>query len=337
MAVHSAQPPPVPDSPKVWASLITNMSYLPGLLTLHHTLSKTSSAYPFVAIITASLPAAAVAALHSRRIPTVTVEPLLPSHAGNYANDPRFRDTWTKLTAFGLDQFERIVLLDSDMLITKNLDELMDLELDAPPRHHGFDGGPGVDGETAQLQVKNETTGRRVLAASPACTCNPAHKKHYPADWVPANCAYTSQHATPDLAQTRGPERAPLGVLNSGLLVVNPSKFYLSQITTALEDPATADMAFPDQDLLADLYRDRWVVLPYIYNALKTLRWKGVHDTIWRQDEVKVVHYIWSPKPWSERNEDGAWAPSDESHAWWHEANEARHAEEKRLGLYDGH
>lgn len=48
------------------------------------------------------------------------------------------------------------------MLVLQNMDELMELELDAPE----------VAGK-----------GQRVFAAGHACVCNPLKKKHYPADW----------------------------------------------------------------------------------------------------------------------------------------------------------
>ncbi len=55
-----------------------------------------------------------------------------------------------------------MVLLDSDMLVLKNMDELMDLELDAK-----------------ELQGNGE----RVFAAAHACVCNPLKRGHYPHNW----------------------------------------------------------------------------------------------------------------------------------------------------------
>lgn len=58
--------------------------------------------------------------------------------------------------------YERIVLLDADMLVVENMDELMELELDEP---------------------KYQGNGNRVFAATYTCLCNPLNKAHYPRDW----------------------------------------------------------------------------------------------------------------------------------------------------------
>ena len=114
---------------------------------------------------------------------------------------------------------------------------------------------------------------------------------------------------------------------------MNPSKAVYDLILDRLtHDPSIENYEFADQSLLSDLFSGRWVALPYIYNALKTLRWKDVHATIWRDDRVKNVHYILAPKPWDERREDGA----DATHEWWHKVNEERLASEKKDGINDG-
>jgi hypothetical protein len=138
------------------------MAYLPGLLTLAHSLGASASAYPLVALYTDTFPAAGLAALDARGILHRKVAYLLPALPHDYSNDPRFYDCWSKLTPFSLTEFERVVQLDSDMLVLRNMDELMELELDAPD----------VGGK-----------GQRVFAASHACVCNPLRKPHYPKDW----------------------------------------------------------------------------------------------------------------------------------------------------------
>ncbi|KAJ9632216.1 hypothetical protein H2203_000619 [Taxawa tesnikishii (nom. ined.)] len=308
-------PKRVVDSPKVWTTLITNTAYLSGLLTLDYSLKAAGSKYPLVALYTSTFPPEGHAALRARGIPAKEIPYLLPNTPKDYSNDPRFYDCWSKLTPFSLTEYERVVQLDSDMLVLKNMDELMDVALD----------GPELEGR-----------GNRVFAASHACVCNPLRKPHYPKDWVPANCAFTTQHGRPDEAQTVGaPPTAGLAMPNGGLQVVVPSAAIYHQITEKLGNAtSTAAYEFADQSMLSDLFPGRWVALPYVYNALKTLRWKGVHDAIWRDEEIKNVHLLLSPKPWDEKGDDKG--KNDETHKWWWDYNDKRLKEEKERGVDDG-
>jgi alpha-N-acetylglucosamine transferase len=129
---------------------------------LEYSLRKVGSKYPLVALYTDSFPAEGHKALDARGILKQRIEYLLPSTPKEYTNDPRFYDCWSKLAPFSLVEYERVVQLDSDMLVLQNMDELMELELDA-----------------AELNGN----GDRVFAASHACVCNPLKKPHYPVDW----------------------------------------------------------------------------------------------------------------------------------------------------------
>ncbi|KAA8902586.1 nucleotide-diphospho-sugar transferase [Sphaerosporella brunnea] len=299
-------PPPrnrVVDSDKVWTTLLTNTKYLPGLLALEYSLRASKSAYPLVVLYTDTFSAEGHAALDLRGIAKQRIEYLLPLAGKDYSNDERFYDCWSKLQPFSLTEYSRVVQLDSDMLVLQNMDELMTLPLD---------------------------NDERVFAASHACVCNPLQKAHYPRDWIPDNCAYTSQHSTPSLAAETGAAASfGLGILNGGLQVVNPSLETYDIILNTIRSPAkTLNYDFADQSLLSDAFAGRWVPLSYKYNALKTMRW--CHKEIWRDDDVKNVHYILAPKPWEDRES------SDPTHTWWWEFNERRLADEKERGLKDG-
>lgn len=311
----------------VWACLITNTNYLPGLLTLHYTLTTTlQTRYPLVALTSESLPSSAIAALDARSIPHQSVPYLQPSSDSSDSSepklafsDPRFRDTWTKLAVFGLTGYDRIVLLDADMLPLKSMDELLDdsfLPLDTPPTD------------------SSSPLGTRVLAASHACTCNPFKRTHYPSTWTPENCGLTPLHADPALAQTSGGSPGPLGVLNSGLLVLRPSAVYYTLIYDHMQAHGHSYI-FPDQDVLAYTFPDRWVPLPYVYNALKPLRFKGVHDAIWRDESVKNIHYILAPKPW-DRDENDEKNEQNEMDWWWIDVNKRRKEADVIKGIEDG-
>ena len=121
--------------------------------------------------------------------------------------------------------------------------------------------------------------------------------------------------------------------MNGGLQVVNPSKTVYRLILAHMESDAAIDMDFADQSLLSDLFKGCWVPLPYIYNALKTLRWENVHSEIWKDDKVKNVHYILAPKPWDEMDGEGNSVSKDPTHVWWVDYNNERLALEKKEGI----
>ncbi|KAI1003709.1 hypothetical protein K3495_g4498 [Podosphaera aphanis] len=304
----------VTDSNKVWTSVITNTKYLTGLFNLDYSLKKNGTKYPLVALYTDQLPDEARAALITRGIPMQRVEYLMPQGSKDYSRDPRFLDCWTKLTPFNLTEYKRIVQLDSDMLVLRNMDELMEIELDEP-----------------ELEGK----GNRVFAAGHACVCNPLKIPHYPANWIKENCAFTTQHPKPHDAQDIAPptDASPLAYINGGLQVINPSTAVYELIRAYMQLDVVADMDFADQSLLSELFKNRWVPLPYTYNALKTLRWKGVHAEIWRDEAVKNVHYILTPKPWDDHDAGTRNASADPTHAWWYEVNFERLAVEKQKGI----
>lgn len=287
-----------------------------------------------------TFPASGVAALAARGIPSQPVEPLRPATLAaqqnqqqpQYPHDPRFDECWTKLAAFGMTGYARVVQLDADMLVLRNMDELMDLPLGtfttSPSSpisssssqgvggvSSGGDGGGGGGEEGKGEGEGEEGEAAPFFAAAHACTCNPLRRAHYPPSWTPSRCAYTSQHSDPNGAQQRGPPapsspsapHPPLNEeLNGGLVVLRPSAAAFAAIKQYLSDKPerTRALPFADQSLLSDLFRGRWRALPYVYNALKTMRGRGVHDAIWRDGEVRCVHYILTPKPWEEEDDE---------------------------------
>lgn len=120
---------------------------------------------------------------------------------------------------------------------------------------------------------------------------------------------------------------------NGGLQVVNPSKAVFDSISKRMANSdSVGDYDFADQSLLSDLFGGRWVALPYTYNALKTMAWKETHAVIWRDKEIKNIHYLLSPKPWDEKPGEERY----ENHKWWWQHNLERLAEEKKRNIVDG-
>lgn len=293
----------------VWTTLITNTKYLTGLLALDYTLKKTGSKYPLVALYTDTLSEEGHKALDARRIPKLKIKYLLPVKNKDYSNDPRFYDCWSKLQPFSLYQFEKVVQLDSDMVVLKNMDELFDIEL-------------------------NDTD--KVFAASHACVCNPYKYDHYPKDWVKKNCAFTDYHTKLDDHENfiygPDPSKNPLGICNGGLQVVKPSKVLYGKIKNALSND-NLDYDFADQSLLSDVFKSNWIGISYIYNYLKTLRF--IHEDL-EFEKVKNIHYILTPKPWdiSPIDRDGYKDETNTFQYWW-DLNDERLLAEQELGIND--
>lgn len=247
-----------------WITLLTRPAYLAGVRTLHQSLKQTQTRYPLVVMVTPDIGQPIRDGLAAEGCVVREVTKLMPSAraAGAYAYD-RFTEVWSKLCAWRLRDYRRLVLLDADMLALKNMDELFDLDLPA--------GG---------------------IAACHACRCNPNHIASYPRNWVPANCYYTHchQHGVGPLPENFQP------YFNSGTIVLTPDENTYAQLAAWLADiEDLTEYPFPEQDLLNRYFHRRWRALPYGYNALKTL--SVHHQAIWDMQQVKNVHFILD-KPW---------------------------------------
>lgn len=101
--------------------------------------------------------------------------------------------------------------------------------------------------------------------------------------------------------------------------MLNPSQ----ELEGALVDyvhtsPLVPTFSFPDQDLLAEFFRGKWQPLPWVYNALKTLR--IIHAPLWRDEEIRCLHYILHDKPWMARvGERGTGGDYEDVNRWWWE------------------
>lgn len=291
------------EAPKrAWVTLLTRSSYLPGIITLAHSLSDHGSIYPLVVLVTPSLPTSAVRALelestHNALLQVRPIEPLLlPDNRKTTLIASRFEDTWTKLRAFELTSHETCVFLDADITVYKNMDEIFDIDL------------PGNDW----------------IAACHACVCNLDRDDWAPDNWKRENCAYTPlrhpaalEGGSPIPPSSRPPDTYAL--LNGGVFLYRPSAdLWHSMHHHFLTSSELSTYQFPDQDFLASFFCQKWIPLPWKYNALKTM--KQWHTNIWRDEKVQGLHYI-VDKPWERRVASdgiaGHLGRDGESHTWW--------------------
>ena len=143
-----------------WATLLTSEHLLPGLVVFADSLLRVhASRYPLVVMVTSKLSERGLRILGSiRGLVIRPVDPIYPTLRGTDLAYERFGEVWSKLRAWELDEYDRVVLVDSDMLVRKNMDELL---LD----------------EFVYAGAEDR------IASSYACTCNPNRIKTYPDDW----------------------------------------------------------------------------------------------------------------------------------------------------------
>ena len=114
-----------------YVTLLTNDSYVNGVILLLQTLIQTQSKYPLTVLYTNDVSPPTLEILRQLNINLILVENIpLPENIAkhNQKINPRisgvWRNCWTKFHIFNLTQFNKIVFLDADILILKNLDHL---------------------------------------------------------------------------------------------------------------------------------------------------------------------------------------------------------------------
>jgi alpha-N-acetylglucosamine transferase len=115
---------------KAYITVLSTNEYLDGVLALNQSLKDVGSKYPLVVAITNNIHPFAREILSSIKVEMIELEEFsfsekckkkMRSHGA-----PHWAHTAAKLQVFGLTQFEKIIYLDSDMLVLKNIDHLFD-------------------------------------------------------------------------------------------------------------------------------------------------------------------------------------------------------------------
>ena len=264
-----------PSGRRAWLTLLTNASYANGVKALHNSLEMADSDYPLVVLVTPGVPGKVRDELAAHGCSLLPVEAMaLPAGPGNriaaYAME-HFAECWTKLRLWELEQFERVVYLDADMIVLKNMDELFE---DTEAEVGG--GGPSQVPRVCRVKAVHE------------CFCAVRRGD--------AACA----HFHPTLLS-----EPPAGsYFNAGLLVLDPSRAVFEHMAGALASVNLSACPFGDQDFLNGYFCGAWTPLPWTYNATKTLyachraNANGCRDGVWQLQLVRNLHFTMA-KPWN--------------------------------------
>lgn len=115
---------------KAYITLLSTNEYLDGVLALYQSLQDVGSQYPLVVAVTNNIHPFAREIMNELKIEMIELEEF------SFTEDCKKRlrafgahhwvHTASKLQIFGLTQFEKLVFLDSDMLVLKNIDHLFE-------------------------------------------------------------------------------------------------------------------------------------------------------------------------------------------------------------------
>jgi alpha-N-acetylglucosamine transferase len=115
---------------KVYITLLSTNEYLDGVLALEQSLKNVGAKYPLVVAVTSNILPFAREILQKKKIEVIEVV----DHSYTEECKKKFRNfgtphwfyTVAKLRIFGLTQFEKMIFLDADMFLLKNIDHLFD-------------------------------------------------------------------------------------------------------------------------------------------------------------------------------------------------------------------
>lgn len=118
---------------KTYLTVLSTNNYLLGVLTLYKSLKATGTSYPFAVLVSSEITdnvknillANGIKVIESKEKKKIS----LPEEIENKNKKNKFshwNNTLDKLKIFDLVEFDKIVFLDSDMLVLKNIDELFE-------------------------------------------------------------------------------------------------------------------------------------------------------------------------------------------------------------------
>jgi hypothetical protein len=101
-------------------------AYIPGAEVLGRSLTATGTSRPMIAMVTPDVSQEGLRRLARQGFTPRLVEPIPNPRANGDLLLPRFRNVFTKLRAWELDELDKAVFLDADTLVLSNVDELFD-------------------------------------------------------------------------------------------------------------------------------------------------------------------------------------------------------------------
>jgi len=116
---------------KSYVTLLSSKNYLKGVLVLNQSLKSVGSKYPLIVLMSREFYNSYIEVVTIFKLNNIAYQILdtsftLPESISQKIHSKRWINTFDKLHVFGLTSFNKIVFLDSDMLVVKNIDHLFE-------------------------------------------------------------------------------------------------------------------------------------------------------------------------------------------------------------------
>ncbi len=109
-----------------YVTLLSTSNYLPGVLALDESLKKNQSKFPLLVVLSFDTPVEVELSLNQRSIAFLRLSGLIRIPDSHRVNNGHWGNTFDKIQLFELPGYEKLVYVDSDMLVLQNIDELFD-------------------------------------------------------------------------------------------------------------------------------------------------------------------------------------------------------------------
>lgn len=115
-----------------YITLLTDDSYIYGVILLQQSLKEVNSQYPLEVLVTPNVSKPILTILDQLQLSYIIIEPIKDDKIFEYnkKTNPNMARIWSlclsKLKIFNLTQFDKLVFLDADIMIMKNIDHLFE-------------------------------------------------------------------------------------------------------------------------------------------------------------------------------------------------------------------
>jgi len=194
-----------------------------GYQLLHQPSTKTTRGIPFIVVVPPHVSAAKRKILASEGATVIEVQPLEPKVNWVTPGKIRYIDQFTKLRIFEQQQYERILYIDGDMLLTRSLDGIWD----EPITQDAF--------RTLDV-VEVQDPNQKEISTNPP-----------------------SQYTIIGVSDTQGPTHPvppiPGEMFNGGFFMLRPSTYLYTYYTIVLNSENSFDSNLMEQSLLNHVHR----------------------------------------------------------------------------------